>query len=115
MALTPLETIAQKLADKRKEDLESILRISGSAAVSKNEYGVTIIDEQNVASSLVFKPLTKTKIDNVELLKAIDVEVKELKPNIPTRNLDLVPIYGGYVSYQLFWGKKNYANRDLNH
>lgn len=31
------------------------------------------------------------------------------------RNLDLVPIYGGYVSYQLFWGKKNYANRDLNH
>ena len=91
MALTPLETIAQKLADKRKEDLESILRISGSAAVSKNEYGVTIVDEQNVASSLVFKPLTKTKIDNVELLKAIDVEVKELKPSIPVPNKELVP------------------------
>ena len=91
MALTPLETIAQKLADKRKEDLESILRISGSAAVSKNEYGVTIVDEQNVASSLVFKPLTKTKIDNVELLKAIDVEVKELKPSIPIPNKELVP------------------------
>ena len=30
-------------------------------------------------------------------------------------NLDLVPIYGGYVGYQLFWGKKNYANRDHNH
>ena len=70
MALTPLETIAQKLSDKRKEDLESILKISGSAAVSKNEYGVTIVDEQNVASSLVFKPLTKTNIDNIELLKA---------------------------------------------
>ena len=91
MALTPLETIAQKLSDKRKEDLESILRISGSAAVSKNEYGVTIVDEQNVASSLVFKPLTKTKIDNVELLKAIDVEVKELKPSIPVPNKELVP------------------------
>jgi len=91
MALTPLETIAQKLADKRKEDLESILRISGSAAVSKNEYGVTIVDEQNVASSLVFKPLTKTKIDNIELLKAIDVEVKELKPSIPVPNKELVP------------------------
>jgi len=91
MALTPLETIAQKLADKRKDDLESILKISGSAAVSKNEYGVTIVDEQNVASSLVFKPLTKTKIDNVELLKAIDVEVKELKPSIPVPNKELVP------------------------
>ena len=91
MALTPLETIAQKLSDKRKEDLESILRISGSAAVLKNEYGVTIVDEQNVASSLVFKPLTKTKIDNVELLKAIDVEVKELKPSIPVPNKELVP------------------------
>ena len=44
MALTPLETIAQKLSDKRKEDLESILKISGSAAVSKNEYGVTNAD-----------------------------------------------------------------------
>ena len=91
MALTPLETIAQKLADKRKEDLESILRISGSAAVSKNEYGVTIVNEQNVASSLVFKPLTKIKIDNIELLKAIDVEVKELKPSIPVPNKELVP------------------------
>ena len=30
-------------------------------------------------------------------------------------NLDLVPIYGGYVGYQLFWGKKNYANRDHNY
>jgi len=91
MALTPLETIAQKLAEKRKDDLESILKISGSAAISKNEYGVTIVDEQNIASSLVFKPLTKTKIDNVELLKAIDVEVKELKPAIPVPNKELVP------------------------
>jgi predicted nucleic acid-binding Zn-ribbon protein len=91
MALTPLETIAQKLAEKRKDDLESILKISGSAAISKNEYGVTIVDEQNIASSLVFKPLTKTKIDNVELLKAIDVEVKELKPAIPIPNKELVP------------------------
>ena len=30
-------------------------------------------------------------------------------------NLDLVPIYGGYIGYQLFWGKKNYANRDHNY
>jgi predicted nucleic acid-binding Zn-ribbon protein len=91
MALTSLEAIAEKLADKRKEDLESILSMSGSSAISKNDYGVTIVDSKNIASSLLFKPLTKTKQDDVELVKAVDVEVKELKPNIPTPNLDLVP------------------------
>jgi hypothetical protein len=91
MGLTSLEAIAEKLADKRKEDLESILKVSGSSAIAKNDYGVTIVSEQNVASSLLFKSLTKTKQDDVELVKAIDVEVKELKPNIPTPNLDLVP------------------------
>ncbi len=91
MALTSLEAIAEKLADKRKEDLESILSISGSSAISKNNYGITIVDAENVASSLLFKPLTKTKQDDAELVKAVDVEVKELKPTIPTPNLDLVP------------------------
>ena len=91
MALTSLEAIAEKLADKRKDDLESILSISGSSAIYKNNYGVTIVDTENVASSLLFKPLTKTKQDDAELVKAVDVEVKELKPTIPTPNLDLVP------------------------
>ena len=91
MALTSLEAIALKLEEKRNTDLENILKVSGSAAVSKNEYGVTLVSEDNIASSLIFKPLVKSKLDNVELLKAIDTEVKELKPNIPTVNLDLVP------------------------
>jgi predicted nucleic acid-binding Zn-ribbon protein len=91
MAISSLEAIAEKLADKRKSDLESILSISGSSAISKNDYGVTIVDAENVASSLLFKPLTKVKHDDVELVKAVDVEVKELKPNIPVPNLDLVP------------------------
>jgi predicted nucleic acid-binding Zn-ribbon protein len=91
MAISSLEAIAEKLADKRKSDLESILSISGSSAIAKNNYGVTIVDEQNVATSLLFKPLTKIKHDDVELVKAVDVVVKELKPNIPTPNLDLVP------------------------
>ena len=30
-------------------------------------------------------------------------------------DLKLVPIYGGYVGYQLFWGKKNYHLREHNH
>jgi len=91
MASTSLEAIAEKLQENRKADLESILSISGSAAISKNEYGVTFVNDRNVASSLIFKELHKPKYDEAELLKAIDIEVKELKPNIPVSNLDLVP------------------------
>ena len=91
MALTSLEAISEKLNDIRKETIETILMVSGSSAITKNEYGVTIVENLNPASSLVFKNLSKPKYDEVELIKAIDVDVKELMPNIPTRNLDLVP------------------------
>ena len=30
-------------------------------------------------------------------------------------DLGLVPIYGGYVGYQYYWGKKDYGNRTHNH
>ncbi len=89
--MTGLEAIAQKLEEKRQSDLESILSTSGSTAIAKNEYGVTIVNENNIASSLVFKELTKPKYDEVELVKAIDLNIKELKPDIPTPNLNLVP------------------------
>ena len=89
--LTPLEKIAQKLEEKRKSELETILKVSGSAAIARNEYGITVVDENNVASSLAFKKLVKPKYDEVEIKKAINVEVKELKPDIPKPNLDLVP------------------------
>jgi hypothetical protein len=91
MALTSLESIAEKISETRKTELESILSISGSSAITKNEYGITIVDNVNPASSLIFKNLSKPKYDNVELVKAIDVTVTELKPNIPIPNLDLVP------------------------
>ena len=91
MALTTLETISEKIAVQRQNDLESILSVSGSAAISRNEYGINVVDSNNLASSLVFKGLTKDKYDNEELIKAVDVEVKELLPNIPNTNLDLVP------------------------
>ena len=89
--MTNLEAISIKLKEEKDKELESILKISGSAANVKNEYGVTIVDDTNAASSLVFKNLSKPKYDDVELIKAIDVDIKELKPNIPTPNLDLVP------------------------
>jgi hypothetical protein len=89
--MTALEAIAQKLDEKRKSDLESILSISGSQAIAKNQYGITVVNENNIASSLVFKELNKNKYDEVELLKAIDLDIRELRPNIPTPNLNLVP------------------------
>ena len=91
MALTPLEIIAERLKEKRDTELESILSISGSSAIAKNEYGITVVEDTNVASSLLFKPLTKMKMDDEELIKAIDVNVKELMPNIPKPKKDLVP------------------------
>ena len=89
--MTNLEAIALKLEEEKKAKLESILSVSGSSAIAKNEYNVTVVDDVNIASSLLFKPLTKTKLDDVELVKAIDVEVKELKPDIPAINRNLVP------------------------
>ncbi len=89
--MTNLEAISEKLQESNKVTLENILKVSGSSAITKNEFGVTVVEETNPASSLIFKNLSKPKYDETELVKAIDVEVVELKPNIPKPNLDLVP------------------------
>jgi hypothetical protein len=88
---TTAETISEKIQNVKTAQLEEILKVSGSSAITKNEYGVTIVNDNDSASSLIFKSLNKDKYDNVELQKAIDTVVKELKPNIPVPNLDLVP------------------------
>ena len=120
MALTSLESIAEKISETRKTELESILSISGSAAITRNEYGVTIVDNVNPASSLIFKNLSKPKYDNEELVKAIDVTVTELKPNIPVPKKDLVPkpLYDEQVTLNADLNKKiqvlNTTISDLN-
>jgi hypothetical protein len=91
MALTSLEAIAEKLQENRQNQLEDILRVSGSTAIAKDEYGITNVSETNVATSLVFKSLNKPKINNAELIKAIDVNVTELRPDIPESVRDLIP------------------------
>ncbi|CAB4142698.1 hypothetical protein UFOVP449_70 [uncultured Caudovirales phage] len=91
MPLTSLEAIAEKLQENRQNQLEDILRVSGSNAIAKDQYGITTVDENNVATSLVFKSLNKPKINIEELTKAIDVEVTELRPDIPIAQRDLVP------------------------
>jgi len=90
MALTSLEAIAEKLQENRQNQLEDILRVSGSTAMVKNDYGITVVEDNNIASSLIFKSLNKPKFDKVEIVKAIDVEIKELKPTIPDTEGKLV-------------------------
>lgn len=89
--MTNLEAIALKLKEEREKRIEQILGVSGSAAMNKSEYNVNFVDKNNPESSLVFKKLNKPKIDEIELKKAIDVNLKELKPNIPKQAKDLVP------------------------
>jgi len=89
--MTGLEAIAEKLQENKKQIIEDILSVSGSNVMSKNDYNVTIVDSSNPATSLVFNSLNTPKYDETELKKAVNVVVKELIPNIPTANLDLVP------------------------
>ena len=97
--MTNLEAIALRLQEEKDRRLEQILSVSGSAAITKNEYNVNVVDELNPASSLVFKKLNKPKLDDERIVKAIDVQLKELKPNIPKEVKDLVPksLYDGVV------------------
>jgi hypothetical protein len=55
--MTNLEAIALKLQEEKDKRLEEVLSLSGSAAISKNQYNVNIVDDLNPASSLVFKKL----------------------------------------------------------
>ena len=109
MALTSLEAINEKLQEARKNELEQILSVSGSTAIAKNDYGVTTVDDTNPATSLLFKSINKPKYDNDELIKAIKVDVKELKPNIPKAVKDLVPkpLYDEQVALVADLTKKN--------
>ena len=42
---TSLEAISEKLEQERQNTLESILSISGSQAIAKNDYGITVVDD----------------------------------------------------------------------
>ena len=59
MPITSLEAISEKLKEQKELQLEEILMVSGSSAIKKNEYGITVVDDKDAASSLEFKPLLK--------------------------------------------------------
>lgn len=91
MAVSSLESIAEKLAEAKKQKLEEILSVSGSNAMAKSEYGITNVTDDNIASTLVFKPLNRNKYDNEQILKSLNPQISELKPDIPVQRKDFVP------------------------
>ncbi len=84
---TPLEE------QLRKAQLEKILISSGSNYSYDRLNPSTIVpNKENVASSLLFKSLSKSKVNQEELVKSVNVEITELKPTLPAPpSLDLVP------------------------
>lgn len=82
------------LEKMREMQLETILKISGSLIERETDNpNILIPNKYDIASSLVFKNLKNDKLNEDSLKKAIDTEVKELKPIIPqnTRN-NYVPV-----------------------
>lgn len=102
MALTSLENATAVQLQKRKDDLNKILTEFGSQAMVTNDYNINYVSDTNVASTLIFNPLVNSKFDNIELAKAIDVEVTELIPNVNKSKKNLIPkdIYDTEVQIQ---------------
>jgi len=100
--VTSLENATAIQLQKRKDDLNKILTELGSQAMVTNDYNINYVSDTNVASTLIFNPLVNSKFDNVELAKAIDVEVTELipKPIKSKKNLITKDIYDAEVQIQ---------------
>ena len=76
---------------QQQQQLQTILAGAGSNAMTKNSYGVTIVDDDNISTNLLYKTLQIDNYDQSEIQKAIDLEIKELKPVTGSIRLDLVP------------------------
>ena len=90
-----MENISAVLLAKRKNELNTILTQSGSSASTKTNAGVTVVNDSNIASSLVFQKLQSPAYDITELLKSINTSAVEINPNIPESNTNFVqkPVY----------------------
>jgi chromosome segregation ATPase len=102
MMVTSLENASAIELQKRKDDLNKILTQLGSQASVSNEYNINYVSDSNIASSLIFNPLVASKFDNIELVKAVNVEITELMPkkNKSKKNLITKDIYDVEVQNQ---------------
>jgi chromosome segregation ATPase len=89
--VTSLENASAVELQKRKDDLNKILTQLGSQASVSNEYNINYVSDSNIASSLIFNPLVASKFDNIELVKAVNVELTELMPKKNKSKKNLIP------------------------
>ena len=89
--VTSLENATAVELQKRKDDLNKILTQLGSQASVSNEYNINYVSDSNIASSLIFNPLVASKFDNIELVKAVNVELTELMPKKNKSKKNLIP------------------------
>lgn len=79
------------MAKYTKEQAKLIVQRGGSNVTEKDNVPyVTTVDKEDTFSSWLVVPSTMPKIDYEQVTKAIDLEVSELKPNIPTTTIDFV-------------------------
>jgi hypothetical protein len=73
-----------------QEALE-LVQISGSLVSSKNTTSKTVfVDDKNPLSQWIFSSASIYKIDETQIPNAIDINVSELKPNIPAQPRDFI-------------------------
>lgn len=74
----------------KEEAKTAVIRQGSTATETDNIPYVTTIEKDNTISSWLVVPASTPKVDYNEVTKAIDVEVSELKPNIPQTVNDFI-------------------------
>jgi hypothetical protein len=79
------------MANYTKQEAKNIVIQSGSVVTElDNTPYVTTVDKNNLVSSWLVVPSSKPKVDYTQVTKAIDVEISELRPNIPQTTNDFI-------------------------
>ena len=75
----------------QNEAFISELLVSGSTAITKNEYGVYAFEQDDLKDGVISGKLTKPKYNELELVKSVDTVIFELLPPAPPPIDDTVP------------------------
>lgn len=74
------------------EARELIDDIGSGVGIKNPKTKITSVDFDNPITTWIFSPSTKNKIIQEEIKKSIDVNISELKPNIPTQTIRSVSL-----------------------
>lgn len=73
-----------------QEALELIERLGSSTSTKSTTSKTTLVDSKNPLSQWIFSSASIYKIDETQVSNAIDVNITELKPNIPPQPRDFI-------------------------